>query len=273
MKLRLLGTAAAEGWPAPFCDCESCRKARERRGPNIRSRSGALLDDDFKIDYNADTLMQMQRDGLCLHRLETLVFTHQHSDHLLPSELNWCVSPYTQTPPPKIDVYAPQSVLDIFHQKFGTAPNPNSPFEFHLLTPLEEATTRVGDTILPLPADHVEGAVTLLITRDEKKIFYGHDSGLYPTATLDALEKSGSLDLVLMDCTSGAQTTANRGHMNIEGVLQMRDELRERGAITNQTRVVATHFSHNGHLLHEELLAHFTPLNVEVAFDGMTLEL
>ncbi len=43
MKLQYLGTAAAEGWPALFCDCYSCRRARIAGGRNIRTRSQAML--------------------------------------------------------------------------------------------------------------------------------------------------------------------------------------------------------------------------------------
>ena len=32
MKLQYLGTAAAEGWPALFCQCESCRVSAEKGG-------------------------------------------------------------------------------------------------------------------------------------------------------------------------------------------------------------------------------------------------
>jgi phosphoribosyl 1,2-cyclic phosphate phosphodiesterase len=49
------------------------------------------------------------------------------------------------------------------------------------------------------------------------------------------------------------------------------DELRTRGAITDTTRVIATHFSHNGGLLHEELVRAFLPYRIEVAFDGMVV--
>jgi phosphoribosyl 1,2-cyclic phosphate phosphodiesterase len=271
MQLQLLGTAAAEGWPAPFCACDACQKARRRGGPNLRTRAGALLDDDFKIDYGPDTLMQLQRSGRCLQTLQTLVFTHQHSDHVAPKEMHWVISSFTNTPPPQIDVYAPEPVVEVLQRELG--PRFLAAYDIHALTPLEPVTTRRGDAILPLPADHVAGAVTLLITRQNKKIFYGHDSGLYPAQTLDALEQAGPLDLILMDCTSGAQQTENRNHMSISGVIQMRDELQARGAITPQTRVVATHFSHNGKLSHEELLAHFTPLGIDVAYDGMTLDL
>lgn len=36
MEIQYLGTAAAEGLPALFCDCETCRKAR-----NIGGEGGA----------------------------------------------------------------------------------------------------------------------------------------------------------------------------------------------------------------------------------------
>ena len=44
MKLKYLGTAAAEGVPALFCTCEVCRKSMELGGKNIRTRSQAIID-------------------------------------------------------------------------------------------------------------------------------------------------------------------------------------------------------------------------------------
>ena len=42
MKLKYLGTAAAEGYPAMFCNCENCKKAQKEKGdlyeqPKIQS--------------------------------------------------------------------------------------------------------------------------------------------------------------------------------------------------------------------------------------------
>lgn len=270
MKLLLLGTAAAEGWPAPFCTCEACEEARRRGGPNLRSRSGALLDDDLKIDFNADTVTQMQRSGRHLAAVKTLVFTHQHSDHIIAEELNWSRSPFTNTPPAAIDVYGNAQVLGKLHAQFPD--EGKHPFTFHKLRSGQETTLPSGDAILPLPADHVEGALVLRITRGGKVVFYGHDSGLYPAETLQALGEGPPLDIALMDCTNGGAQTSNRGHMGISGVAQMTQELRRRGVITDSTRVIATHFSHNGKLLHEELVREFLPHNIEVAFDGMTIE-
>lgn len=38
MKIQYLGTAASEGWPALFCSCEACEKARKLGGRNILKR-------------------------------------------------------------------------------------------------------------------------------------------------------------------------------------------------------------------------------------------
>ena len=40
MKFKYLGTAAAEGFPAVFCDCEYCKEAR-KRGENSWKSAGA----------------------------------------------------------------------------------------------------------------------------------------------------------------------------------------------------------------------------------------
>lgn len=276
MELLLLGTAAAEGWPAPYCICRHCEEARRRGGPNLRARSGALIDDDLKVDHSADTVLHMQRCGRSLAGVRTLVFTHQHSDHIMPQELRWLVPPFTQTPPAQpIAVYGNEHVLSLLRDELAISTQLENHLELHQLEPLHVVTAPDGDEILPLPTDHVEGALLLRITRSRergrKTVFYGHDSGLYPPATLDALGDGPLLDIALLDCTSGGQTSSNRGHMGVDGVVRMTEELRRRGAITDATRVIATHFSHNGGLLHEELVAALLPHGIEAAFDGMVV--
>ena len=86
MKFRYLGTAAAEGWPALFCDCEACRKAAALGGKNIRTRSQALVDDKILIDFPADTLWHTLTYHLPLFSIHTCLITHSHSDHLYPAD-------------------------------------------------------------------------------------------------------------------------------------------------------------------------------------------
>jgi phosphoribosyl 1,2-cyclic phosphate phosphodiesterase len=235
-------------------------------------RSGAIIDNDLKIDFCPDTVVQMQRFGRCLDQIQTLVFTHQHCDHIAPHELRWSALPYSHISPDKrIAVYGNGEVIKIIRQGLGGDID-SCRLELHEMKPLEPITTPTGDTVLPLPASHVAGAFVLRITRaDCKSIFYGHDSGFYPGATLDALEKAGAVDIALFDCTSGGKTTNNQSHMDIDGVLKMVENLRGRGVLTPATKLIATHFSHNGKVLHEELVQRFLPHGVQVAFDGMVV--
>ena len=44
MKILYLGTGAAEGVPAVFCNCDTCREARRRGEKEFHSRSQVLID-------------------------------------------------------------------------------------------------------------------------------------------------------------------------------------------------------------------------------------
>src|SRR5947207_3031075 len=87
MELLICGTAAAEGWPALFCSCGPCRKARELGGKNLRSRAAYMLGEKIRIDFGPDSLYHQQRFGLAYDRVEALLMTHAHEDHWLAHEL------------------------------------------------------------------------------------------------------------------------------------------------------------------------------------------
>ncbi|MGB9718544.1 MAG: hypothetical protein ACP5PQ_00395 [Thermoproteota archaeon] len=102
-------------------------------------------------------------------------------------------------------------------------------------------------------------------------MLHGHDSGWFPEDTWRFL-KGFRLDLVVLDCRNGALPEI-RYHMGVDGVLRVREEMLRRRIAGSETIFVATHFSHNGGLLHEELVDRFKPMNVEAAYDGLTVEL
>jgi phosphoribosyl 1,2-cyclic phosphate phosphodiesterase len=281
MKLLLLGTASAEGWPAAYCDCPVCQLARKNGGHDLRMRSGALIDDDLKIDHSPDTIVHMQHARRSLAKVRSIIFTHEHADHLFATELKRTVDLAKNLPPqPPIAIYANHRVVDKIREAF------DDPLKFRLdiQPPLEPfkpvklsdagGGTGEGTTILPLPATHCEDALVFRITRNNRSIFYGHDSGVYTTETLDALGKAGPLDLALFDCTHTSRTdVAFKHHLGLHTILPMIEELRRRGAIVPTTRLVATHFSpHSGAKSHEELLALLNPHNIEVAYDGMLID-
>src|SRR4051794_5463009 len=75
MRLRFLGTAAAEGYPDPFCDCEYCRQARERGGKSLRRRSSALIDDVLLIGPGPDLPAACLSEGVSLVGLRSCLQT------------------------------------------------------------------------------------------------------------------------------------------------------------------------------------------------------
>src|SRR5512138_2474706 len=84
MRLFFLGTAAAEGYPGIFCDCENCREARALGGKNLRYRSALLVNDDLLIDFGPDLLAASQSFNRSLSRVTTGLVTHAHEDHFAP---------------------------------------------------------------------------------------------------------------------------------------------------------------------------------------------
>jgi phosphoribosyl 1,2-cyclic phosphate phosphodiesterase len=271
MELLLLGTAAAEGWPAPFCLCPACETARKLGGPNVRTRSGALIDDELKIDFGPDTVMQLQRTGRNLSRVRTLIFTHQHSDHFTPTELEWAAEPFTLTPPStgSIELCGNAKVMADIQRTF--ADNKHAlPFKYREFKAGDHFTTVAGEEIWAMPAQHVAGACLLRIRRNGKTILYGHDSGAYPAPTIERLSDGIKLDIALFDCTYGSADN-DHGHLGAPAVVRTAGELRRRGAITDATRVIATHFSHGGKWLHQDLVRYFMPHGIEVAYDGMVV--
>jgi len=272
MEIMLLGTAAAEAWPAPFCRCDACGQARLLRGKDIRTRSGALIDGVVKVDFGPDTCSQMQREGLDLGAITTLVFTHAHDDHFIPAELQYRKMMFVAgEQPAKLHVYGNTDVMAILWRLYEDpeeiAAEFHEPFE-----PFVPVETHDGTLILPLPAAHVPGAFLLCLERGGKSVLYGHDTGTFPYDTVRALAGI-PLDLLLLDCTYGATDREPVMHMGLSAINETVDRLRAVGAVTADTKLVATHISHNSGLLHDQLAGKLESHGIDLAYDGLTIQL
>ena len=76
MKITYLGTAASEGWPAEFCECDICRAAMKRGGRDLRLRSCALIDDDLLIDVSPDIYAARVKLDVSLAHVRAVLITH-----------------------------------------------------------------------------------------------------------------------------------------------------------------------------------------------------
>ena len=117
MKLKYLGTAAAEGYPAMFCDCENCRRALKEKGKNIRSRSQAIIDNELLIDFPCDTYYHCMLNGINLHDIHNCLITHVHRDHLYPVDFLYFKNGFSHPAPDyKLNLYGS---VDVEKKIFG----------------------------------------------------------------------------------------------------------------------------------------------------------
>ncbi|MGE5623869.1 MAG: MBL fold metallo-hydrolase [Methanocella sp.] len=270
MELRILGTAAAEGWPGLFCQCESCQRARRLGGKDLRSRSGALWGTKYLIDFPPDTYAHAVRFGLDLGSVEHLLVTHAHQDHFYPEDLLMRRPPFAHRREDNVlHVYGDAHVEASLAQ---AVPDwEESGVRFHLVTACEPFAAGELEAV-PLPADHFpeKSAFVYLLQHGSHRLFWGLDSGWYPETTWAALEGS-HLTAAVIDCTHGA-LSGQRNHLSVEGVKAVRERLLACGAADWSTHFVATHFSHNGGLSHAELEETFAGPAIQVAFDGFSLD-
>jgi phosphoribosyl 1,2-cyclic phosphate phosphodiesterase len=277
MIIKYLGTAAAEGWPALFCECDSCRKARELGGRNIRTRSQAIIDDTLLVDFPPDAYMHVLKEGLHLGSVKTLLITHSHQDHFYPLDLILRGKPYAHNPAEKIlDVYGNDAVKLLYDRALKEENDSGNLIEierYHEIHAMEEFYTKDGYHITALPAAHKtnEKCLLYLIEKDGKCLFYANDTGWYPEATWEML-KGRHIDLVSMDCTAG-KGYCESYHMGIENNRQVKEKMLQMGCADQRTGFIITHFSHNANLTQEELQLEADKFGFLVAYDGFGFEI
>lgn len=282
MFLKVLGSAAAEGWPATFCACDACREARRRGGKEIRRRTTYQLGDAIHIDWGPDSYASMVDLGVDYAPLRHLFITHSHQDHWCPQELQWRQPGFARLPEDSLlTVYGNRQVRESFEMMHPDADRLR--MAMREVEPGESLPLDDDVTAIPLLASHAdedEVALNYLLVCAGRGVVIGNDTGWWAPQTWELLEQH-ALHVVVMDCTSGPLGTGPRDaekswvgshHLNCEWVVEVRDELARRGALAPDCRFIANHFSHNGGWLHDQLEAYFVPKGILVGFDGMEVE-
>ena len=281
MKFQYLGTAAAEGWPAAFCKCEHCRRAEAAGGKNIRTRSQAIVGDDLLIDLPPDTYLHKLQHGLNLSAVKYLLVTHCHMDHFYPQELTVRGGVYSPVmDSPDLEIFCSAETKNLFDRctRDEMDPRLGALLHWHILKPFERV--QAGPyTVTPLPASHMgegnEPFIYHIQDAEGVNIYYLHDSGRYARSVWEYFDKQEPADLISLDTTNGEESynDGHGSHMGAPDVIRVVKEMREMGFADEHTMCVMNHFSHNGHLLYDELAALAAPEGILVSYDGMKLEL
>lgn len=272
MDILFCGTAAAEGFPGLFCTCDTCGRARERGGKDLRSRAAYMIGDRVRIDFGPDSNYHQLRYGLSYDLLETLLITHSHDDHWYPTDLNNRQTGYSVVTDRPLDVWGNARVEEKLHAALECSLDA-ARLRFSRLTPWQPIALPDCMTAAPVLAAHdpAEECVNYVVERSGRRALFGHDTGWYSEETWEFLSDK-PLNIVILDCTYGSEDHRG-GHMGGLSVVEARDELGSRGALAADAVVVATHFSHNGGWVYEELERYFAPHGIVTGYDGLILPL
>lgn len=273
MKLRYLGTAAAEGFPALFCSCEKCKTARAKGNKNIRTRSQAAVDGRLLVDLPCDTLWHMTANGMDVLDFTTLLITHVHSDHFYPSELSWLQRGYSH---PSADWHGLDVVasVDAAAQLSAYVEKSDGTLRFTLASPFVPVE-KDGYLITPLKANHgTANPLIYLIQKDGRTLLYAHDTDTFPDETYGYLLNNGiRIDLLSLDCTEGAmESLPYEGHLCLGTATALRARMERDGLLTGSSVTVLNHFSHNGlNAVYDDFLPLAQREGFLVSYDGMEI--
>ena len=274
MKITYYGTAAGEAWPGVFCSCELCQKARELGGKNIRTRSQALINDDLLLDMPPDNYLHTLYYGLDLSKVKTLLFTHSHSDHCYPGDLELLREPYSHTYPGKMEVFGNDAVERKVQKACHSLGGERERFTFTGIMP-NESVNSGPYRITALRAVHAKDETCLFyhIAFEDQAVLYAHDTGALTEKNLETLDRClRPLGLVSLDCTQ-QQHPDGKYHMGFDDAVEQKRILLDRGLADEHTVFVVNHFSHNGGWLHEEISRRAEAFGMIASYDGMVVSI
>ena len=252
MRLTFLGTGTSTGVPTLGCHCEVCCSADPH---DKRTRPSILLEFDGRavvIDTSPDFRRQALRQGL--DRLDAVVFTHDHADHILGLD---DVRPFYLRDRVPIPIYADERTMGSIRRVYKYIFDQDYPYGgLAKLDPhiIEGPFELWGESLIPLQVFH--GNLPVLGFRFGPAA-YVTDFSTIPESTASLLE---GLDVLVLDAL---RHQPHPSHSTVEQSLQWVERLKPRRAF----------FTHIAHELSHEATNAALPAPVRLAYDGLSLEI
>ena len=252
MRVTFLGTGTSHGVPSIGCECAVCRSPDPRDNrlrPSVFLETGSV---SVLVDAGPDLRQQALRHRIT--RVDAIVFTHGHADHILGID---DVRRFNALMKGAMPCYGDEATLDDLRRTFGYVFDPAAPkgggIPMLELRPVTGPFT-VGDiTLLPVPVLH------------GRKPTLGYRTGAFAyltdcnALTDDAWPLLRDLDVLVLDAL---RDRPHPTHFSLSEAVEVAGRLGAR----------RTYFTHMCHDLPHEATNARLPANMQLAHDGLVLE-
>ena len=278
MKISFLGTGAAEGVPAMFCNCPLCQSVRAAGERSFHTRSQVVIDGEISVDFPPDAYAHSLKFGVDLSSLSCVLATHSHMDHFYAHDFILRGYKYAKVSAPKLTVFGNAEVKAVFEECTRREMKPEVLQGIELTEVKAFQELKFKDyKILTLPAQHgtAEEALLFYVERSGAGYLHLYDTGALSDEAVEFLVKNrAKASLIAFDCTFlDAPPQKGTRHMCVQDNIAIFERLVAAGVADGNTKKIITHFSHNSNPTAERLAEIEKQYGVTAAYDGLTLEI
>jgi len=235
------------------CDCATC-KSTDPRDKRLRPSIFIEPDDGIKLLVDAGPDLRAQALAHDLRRIDAIVFTHGHADHILGLDE---IRRYNHMLHSAMACYGDAATIADIRRMFSYIFDPATPKGGGL--PMIKTFTLAGpfcigqSEIVPVPVMH--GTRQILGVRIDRFAYLTDCSGI-PDSSLGLLE---DLDVLVLDAL---RERPHPTHFNLSEAVDTAARIAPRQA----------YFTHMCHDLQHEATCARLPRGMQLAYDGLVLE-
>lgn len=253
LSIRVLGSGTSVGVPTIGCHCKVCRSddPRDRRlRPSIAIRNGERI---IVVDTGPDFRQQILEAGI--ERLDAVLFTHAHADHILGLD---DLRPFNFHQSGPIAIHSSTQSFEVIRRVFayifhdGPTESSRPKIKSHIF---EDQPFEAGGLVFtPIPVKHGSGPCHGFRFSNTA---YLTDHSQIPDESLNLLE---GVEILFLDAL---RYKPHPTHSTIDESLKTVARLKPR----------ATYFTHISHDLAHERAQSLLPPGVFLAYDGLEIDL
>ena len=255
LSLTFLGTGTSQGVPMIGCDCAVCHSTDPR---DQRLRSSIYVETPecaWVVDTGTDFRTQALRENI--RRLDAVVFTHSHTDHIMGFD---DLRRYSHDLG-SIPVYASAETMRDLARVYEFAFNGLNRFPGYLVPVphIVDGPFRLGETLLtPLPVPHGRSTVNgyLFSRSGERLVAYLSDCSAVPD---EIVREIAGVKVLIIDAL---RHKPHPTHLSVSQALEVAMKVQP-------SRTLFTHICHD---LAQSSEAELPP-GVGIAYDGLKLRL